>query len=59
MILQTRSSVLCDLLASESGREPHLAALQDALILARATAFIPPENEMVSNDRTTLPHQKR
>lgn len=59
MILQTRSRVLCDLLATESGPASHLDALQDALILARATAFTPPESDSVSNDRTTLPHQKR
>lgn len=59
MILQTRSSVLRDLLAIESGPVSHLDALKDALMLARETAFYPPESKMVSNDRTSLPHQKR
>jgi len=57
MILQTRSKTLCDLLAAESGPTPHLDALQDALILAQATAFTPPKNSTVSNDRTALPHK--
>ena len=59
MILQTRTNVLCDLLASESSTASHLDALHDALILARATDFLLSEDKMVSNDRTTLPHQKR
>ena len=56
MILQTRSSILCDLLATESGPQPHLDAVRDALILARASAFEPPNQQGVSNDRTALPH---
>jgi len=59
MILQTKASTLCDLLAIESGPTSHLQALRDALILAQATAFTPPETTSVSNDRTTLPNQKR
>lgn len=55
MILQTRSNVLCDLLAVESGSESHLDDVRDALILAQATAFTPPPNTAVSNDRTPLP----
>jgi hypothetical protein len=59
MILQTRASILCDLLATETGKTSHLEAVRDALILAKATAFTPPNEDLVSNDRTTLPHQKR
>ena len=54
MILQTQSGVLCGLLATESGEPSHLDALQDALILARATASSPPKNQQVSHDRAAL-----
>lgn len=59
MILQTRSKVLCELLAVEGGSKSHLDDVRDALILAQAAAFTPPHNTAVSNDRTSLPHQKR
>jgi len=59
MILQTQARILCDLLATESGEFSHLDAVKDALTLARATASTPPENAMVSNDRTTRPQQKK
>jgi len=59
MILQTKASVLCDLLATESGATSHLDAVRDALILAQAAAFVPPKPNLVSNDRTSLPSQKR
>lgn len=59
MILQTRASILCDLLATESSESSHLEDVRDALILAKATAFTPPSEDLISNDRTTLPHQKR
>ena len=59
MILQTKASVLCDLLATESGTSSHLDAVRDALILAQDMAFTPPDNDTVSNDRSTLPNQKR
>jgi len=35
MILQTRASIVCDLLASESEETSHLKAVRDALILAK------------------------
>ena len=54
MILQTRASIVCDLLAIESEETSHLKAVRDALILAKATAFTAP-----SDDQTTLPQQKR
>ena len=47
MILQTKASTLCDLLATESGPTSHLEALRDALILAQATAFTPPDTKSV------------
>ena len=59
MILQTNARVLRDLLATESGPTPHLDAVRDALILAQATAFTPPNKNTVSNDRTALPNPKR
>ena len=59
MIIQTRASVLCNLLATESGETSHLDAVRGARILAKATAFTPPNKDLISNDRTALPHQKR
>jgi len=59
MILQTRASTFCDLLATESKETSHLEDVRDALILANATAFIAPRDDLVSNDRTTRTHQKR
>ena len=58
MILQTNARVLRDLLATDSDPTPHLDAVRDALILAQATAFTPPNKNTVSNDRTSLPNQK-
>lgn len=34
-------------------------AVQDALIMARESALTESTKDTVSNDRTTLPHQKR
>jgi len=59
MILQMQSSVLCDLLATESGPTSHLEAMRDALQLAQANLLTPPNDNSVSNDRTNLPKQKR
>lgn len=59
MILQTRASTLTTLMATEGGKCPHLKAIQDAMILARAEAETSPDPDNVSNDRTTLEHFKK
>jgi len=59
MILQTSANILSDLLATESGETSHLESVRDALILEKASALTPPSEDLISNDRTTLPHQKR
>jgi hypothetical protein len=59
MILQSNARTLRDLLATEGGSASHLSAVRDTLILAEATAFTPPKNNTVSNNRTFLPNKKR
>ena len=56
MILQTKGRVLAALLAKDGGKCPHLKALSDAMILARAEAEVSPDPDNVSNDRTPLKH---
>jgi hypothetical protein len=58
MILQTKAPSLIALMAKESGQGSHLRAVCDAILLARAEAELLPLPNTISNDRTTLPHQK-
>ncbi len=61
MIIQTRASVLTQLMTADcrQDNDTFSDAVQDALIMAREAALIPTVQNAVSNDRTTLPHQKR
>ena len=63
MILQTKASTLAVLLATDGGKCPHLNALHDAVMLARAetpiASEVPPCPTDISNDRTTLKFQKK
>lgn len=59
MILQTKSDTLAALMATDGGKCPHLKAIRDAIMMARAEAEIPTVPETVVNDRTTLNHQKQ
>ncbi len=59
MILQTKYETLTALMATDGGKCPHLSAIRDAVLIARAEAETPPIPENVLNDRTTLKHQKQ
>ncbi len=59
MILQTKSDTLAALMATDGGKCPHLTAIRDAILIARAEAEVPIIPENVVNDRTTLKHQKQ
>ena len=58
MILQTKAETLTALMAKDGGKSPHLKSICDDIILARAEAGISCIPDNVSNDRTTLKHQK-
>lgn len=61
MIVQTKASVLTQLMAADCRQDPRefTDAVQDALIMARETALAPVAQDTVSNDRTTLKHQRK
>lgn len=59
MILQTQARTLAALLAKDGGKCPHLKAVDDAMILARAEAHVSPDPYNVINDRTALEHLKK
>ena len=59
MILQTKSETLAALMATDGGKCPHLSAIRDAVLIARAEAETPSTPDVVMNDRTTLKHQKQ
>lgn len=61
MIVQTKASTLTQLMKAEcrQDRAAFIDAVQDALIMAREAALATPTPNTISNDRTTLPHQKR
>lgn len=61
MVVQTQASILTQLMLADC-RHDHrefVDAVQDALIMAREFALIPTPQDTVSNDRTTLKHQRR
>ncbi len=61
MIVQTQTSILTQLMATDCrhDRRQFMDAVKDALIMVREAALIPTRQSSVSNDRTTLKHQKR
>jgi len=58
MILQTQASILAGLLSLEGGNEPHVNEILDSIIIAREEGRVIELADNISNDRTTLKHQK-